>query len=100
MWEGWPLVRLLAPAPTLRIPDGFDLHLLRHAFDDATSVGRVTRGDETLWWPDDRSWVYARPVDSEGLYIACAYTMAEALLDSGLRGARLVHPSDPVIPDG
>ncbi|MDN4161113.1 hypothetical protein [Nocardioides abyssi] len=99
MWVGWPQMRAWASEPTVSIPDGFALVLFREQFADTEWVRSVTSGDETLWWPESRRWVQARPVDSDALYIACDRAVADSLLESGCAGAHLVDPSAPMLSD-
>lgn len=99
MWEGWPLMHTVPGSPSVTIPDCFDLFLFRHPLAGARDLLLTTHGDETLWWPQDRSWVYARPVDSDALYIACERPLAAALVNGGFAGAQEVRPTDPHMDD-
>jgi hypothetical protein len=41
----------------------------------------------SLWWPEDRTWVLGRHVDSDCLHVACAPPVAADLL--AIRGLRV-----------
>jgi len=48
----------------------------------------------SLCWPDDRSWVLARHVDSDCVHLACSAALADDVLAIPDLAATRVQPND------
>ncbi len=50
----------------------------------------------SLWWPEDRSWVLAREIDSDAIYLACSSHVATTAAATRALDARTVSPEDQI----
>jgi hypothetical protein len=124
IYEGWPLPPRWQEAPKFDAPDGplllftglfTDTEVIAVEFGCAVDDVGGSRAEDypgvedmrrrrfheppTLWWPESRDWVVARPVDSDCLYLAVNEQIADALITDDTLDARFVTPDTRVHED-
>jgi hypothetical protein len=47
-----------------------------------------------LWWPEDRAWVVASPLDTDSSFVGCCYSTAQELINDPILEALQVSAND------